>query len=257
MLIILHSIHLCQVFERIVVRSDDTDVLVLLLYYSSRGMLDTTVYMHAGHTTQYIQRERFIPINTIVETLGCELCQNLPAAHALTGCDSTSSLFKTGKRSAYTQLVELIKNNPTELTNFGLTDNVDDDVHCARTYILAVYGNKWKNCLTLDHLRYILASTTDKSASHLPPTEDSFRQHVLRARYQTSVWCQSHISKPVLCNPVGNGWKLSNDKQRLEPVFYLRDAAPVEVRDLTHMFCTDTDCNSQRKFVCIRSGHLN
>lgn len=82
-------------------------------------MLDTAIYMHAGHTTQYILRERFIPINTIVENVGSDLCRNLPAAHALTGCDSTRSLFKIRKRTAFTQLVNHIKKHPTELSYFG------------------------------------------------------------------------------------------------------------------------------------------
>ena len=200
--LILHSINLSQNFERIIIRSDDTDILVLLLCYTSIGMLNTTVYMHAGHSTQYIQRERFIPINTIMESLGHELCRNLPAAHALTGCDSTSSLFKIGKHIAYARLVELIKTHPIELAHFGLTDNVDDDVDAARSYILPMYASKRKNSMTLDKLRYILASTTDKSAAYLPPTEDSFRQLVLRARYQTAVWCQSHFQTQSHATPL-------------------------------------------------------
>ena len=46
---VLHAINLSSTFEWIVVRSDDTDVLVLLLYYSSKGKLDSSVYMHARH----------------------------------------------------------------------------------------------------------------------------------------------------------------------------------------------------------------
>jgi hypothetical protein len=34
------------------------------------------------------------------------------------------------------------------------------------------------------------------------------------------------------------------DDAELQPVFYEKDAAPVEVRDLTHdMNCDDADCN--------------
>ena len=252
--LILHSINLSQNFERIIIQSDDTNVLVLLLYYTSIGMLDSTVYMHAGHSTQYTQRERFIPINTIMESLGHELCRNLPAVHALTGCDSTSTLFRIGKRIVYAQLGELIKTHPIELTHFGLTENVDDDVDAARSYILPMYASNKKNSMTLDKFRYILASTTDKSAAHLPPTEDSFRQHALRARYQTAVWCQSHLPNPVLCNPIGNGWRLCDDNQSLEPVFYLKDMAPVEIRDISHMFCTDAACSSGKMCTCARNG---
>lgn len=249
---LLHAVHMSLDYERIIVRSDDTDVLVLLLYYRSIQMLDTEVFMHAGHVTQFTRRERFIPVNQIVDKLGRELCQNLPAAHALTGCDTTSSLFKIGKRSAFSKLASQVRECPEILTTFGMTDNVEADVVSARRYILNVYGNKDISCTTLDQLRYRYASVTDKAASEFPPTEDAFKQHVLRARYQTSVWLQSHVPVPDLISPDGNGWVTKDGK--LVPVMFLKDAAPVEVRDLTHLYCTDTDCAVQRKCHCLQNG---
>lgn len=251
--LVLHAIHMCQDYDRIIVKSDDTDVLVILLYYRSINLLDTLVYMHAGHTTQFTQRECFIPINAIVDKIGANLCQNLPAVHAITGCDSTSSLYKVGKNVAYTKLAGFVKDDPLGLVDFGLTNNVDDDISSARKYVLSVYSNKRVPCATLDQLRYVLASTTDKAAAHLPPTEDAFKQHVLRARYQTSIWCNSHLPKPTLWNPVGNGWRL-NESHHLEPVTYTGEAAPVEVRNLTHLYCTDTECTLQRKCHCVKMG---
>ena len=172
----------------------------------------------------------------------------------LTGCDSTSSLFKIGKCIAYARLVELIKSHPIELAHFGLTENVDDDVDDARRYILPMYASKRKNSVTMDKLRYILASTTDKSTAHLPPTEYLFIRHVLRARYQTAVWSRSYLPNLVLCNPIGNGWRLCDDNQSLEPVFYLKYTVPVEIRDISHMFCTDADCSSGKKCTCPQNG---
>jgi hypothetical protein len=48
-------------------------------------------------------------------------------------------------------------------------------------------GIKTRNCSSLDQMRYFLASTTDKPASHLTPREDAFKRHVYRARYQTNI----------------------------------------------------------------------
>ena len=47
--IILHAIDFCTLFEWVVVYCDDTDVLVLLLYYVSNGMLGPVIYMYAGY----------------------------------------------------------------------------------------------------------------------------------------------------------------------------------------------------------------
>ena len=119
--------------------------------------------------------------------------------------------------------------------------------------MLWVYGKKTIPCSTLDKLRYVLASTTDKSAAELPPTEDAFMQHVMKARYQVAIWCQSHIANPVLWELVGNGCKLL-DGEHLEPVQYTKDVAPLEVRDLTHLYCKDHDCRITWKCQCLQTG---
>ena len=252
---VLHAVHLSSTFPRIIVQSDDTDVLILLVYYVSKGMLDSLVYMQAGHSTQVTNRRRYIPINTIVEKVGHDVCQNLPAAHALTGCDTTSSLFGVGKRVAYTKLVEHVKQIPSAFKTFGLSDSVDDDFCAAQAYVLKFYSIKLKGakCTSLNKLRHIYASSTDRSAAQFPPTEDAFKQHVMRARYQASIWCQSHICNPVLDDPLYNGWKLTQESM-LEPVMFTKEVAPVQVRDLTHLYCTDRDCSIGKKCQCVLSG---
>ncbi|XP_014679528.1 PREDICTED: uncharacterized protein LOC106819400 [Priapulus caudatus] len=106
---------------------------------------------------------------------------------------------------------------------------------------------------TLDELRYIMATMTDKYASMLPPTEDAFQQHVLRAKYQTRIWCRSHIPNQELIKPVGHGWSACDDGGITQTMF-TQPSAPVEVRDLTHFYCTDKDCLSARKCPCLLAG---
>ena len=62
--------------------------------------------------------------------------------------------------------------------------------------------------------------------TNLPPTEDAFEQHVLRAMYQTGIWCRSQIPKPILWNPVGKGWTLK-DGTSLKPVMFRKEPAPI------------------------------
>ena len=54
---ILHAVKLTATgsYARITIRSDDTDVLMLLLYYKSLGKLGPDVYMHAGHRKDTFQ----------------------------------------------------------------------------------------------------------------------------------------------------------------------------------------------------------
>ena len=65
--LVLHAIHLAQSHSRLIVKCDDTDVLVLLVYYSSKGMFGSSaVFMHSGHGL----KEKFVPVCSIAQKLG-------------------------------------------------------------------------------------------------------------------------------------------------------------------------------------------
>jgi len=74
------------------------------------------VHAHRAHYTVHQSTEVY-PVTAIVDEVGKDLCLNLPKAYALSGCDTTSSFFKIGKRTA--KLVELIKIEPDTLKAFG------------------------------------------------------------------------------------------------------------------------------------------
>ena len=101
---------------------------------------------------------------------------------------------------------------------------------------------------TLDQLCYIIAMTTNKSASMLLPAEDSFKQHVLHAQ----IWCESHIPNPEAVEPVGHGWSAC-DYGGITQTMFTQAPAPVEVRDLTHLYWIK-DCLSGRKCHCLLAG---
>ena len=150
---------------------------------------------------------------------GCQIRNN-------TSC----SLNRIGKKTADSKLVKNV-GIPSKLKTFH-EDNLDDSATVTRTYALLLYGKKGKYVDTLDELRYIMAATTDKSASMLPPMEDSVKQHVLCAKYQTQIWCESHIPNQAVIKPVGHGWSTCDDGG-ITPKMLTQAPAPVEVRDLT------------------------
>ena len=53
----------------------DMDVLVLRLYYASKGVLGPLIYtcMHAGHNAGVLTHEQQIPVNAILAELGTTL----------------------------------------------------------------------------------------------------------------------------------------------------------------------------------------
>ena len=97
---------------------------------------------------------------------------------------------------------------------------------------------------SLDKVRYVFATKTDKEAPLFPLTDDAFKQHVM---LQKQSCCKAH--------PMGNGngWTKSNEK--LVPVMFEKAAAPNEVRNLIHMYCTDEDCSLERDCLCLQN-HL-
>ena len=78
-----------------------------------------------------------------------------------------------------------------DMGKFGLSESLEQALPVARKYALLLYSKKKKEdghpCTNLYELRYTLVSTKDSLATNLPPTEDAFQQHVLRALYQTAV----------------------------------------------------------------------
>ena len=166
---ILIAAKLASTHERLVIRSDDTDVLVLLIYYCCKEKLGQLVYMLAGHNTQATNRQRYIDIPSIVKAHGVKFCESLPAAHALTGCDRTSSLHQIGKHVAYSKLMDFSEKDSASLRKFGIQRDLEADISSARSYVLDLYGKKAKSCSSLDQLRYFLASTTDKPTSQCHP----------------------------------------------------------------------------------------
>ena len=140
--LMFHAIDLSKTCPRIIVHCNDTDILVLLLYYQNRGQLAEEVYLHAGHQSKATTREQYIPIHTISTELGERLCQCLPAVHALTGCDATSVFFRIGKRTAFTKLVGDV-DDLHELSEFGLSFLAfQQAVTFARHFVLSLYGKK-------------------------------------------------------------------------------------------------------------------
>ena len=72
-------IHAIDIHQRIVVHADDTDVLVLLVYYYSNDQLSALVYMHACHSGQQMKNVSFkyMKYVTKLDPLCLKLCQPL------------------------------------------------------------------------------------------------------------------------------------------------------------------------------------
>lgn len=174
--IILHMIYEAQLNKNILIKSVDTDVLLLLIhFYSSRPTLQSVhLYMLLGH----YKNKRVISVGEIVQNLGKKICSCLLSVHCLTGCDTTNAFFKIGKKTAF----EVLKKNIDflePLSKLPLLPQTDG-LQMATQFVLFLYKNKDSTIQTLNDLRLRIATQTNKPSSELPPTDGAFYQHFLR-----------------------------------------------------------------------------
>ena len=80
----LHAKHISDsgVFSNIVVRSNDTDVLIILLTHAEN--MAAHIWMDAGLNKN--NSRRYIDVSKLALQLGSKLCAALPGFHAFTGC---------------------------------------------------------------------------------------------------------------------------------------------------------------------------
>ena len=104
---ILHSVYAdSNIFSndrkgRIIIKSSDTDVLVLCVHYFPKLENTEEMWFQTGSVSNLKDGRRFLPVHDICSSLEPSICNLLPATHALTGCDTTSSFFGLGKKSMY------------------------------------------------------------------------------------------------------------------------------------------------------------
>ena len=162
--------------ERYIIGSPDTDIAVLGIHFAEKFWLKK-VHLRTGIK----RKKRFIPIHKIFNQLSTTMCQFLPAVHALIGCDSFSA---HSKKSAFKVLQEA--NGLCEESNISLNlSHVSNYafVSCKR-FVCRVYDSK-TSTEDLNVLRYSMFTKSHTSSDKLPPTEDSLKQHIMRADYQS------------------------------------------------------------------------
>jgi len=84
------------------IRSDDTDVFVLLIHNSAQ--IDTMLWMDAGGSSD--NSRRFIDVSAIVTNLTPGVCRALSGFHAFTGCDFAASFPRKGKSRLFELMVK-------------------------------------------------------------------------------------------------------------------------------------------------------
>ena len=131
--------------------------------------------------------------------------------HALTGCDTTSSISGKGKVMS---VKVMLKNQSyiEEFTAFGDVPTVSDEqLEWVQAFVCDVYGHEGKDVNLVKYKLY--SSRQGKLEAHsISPCLDTLHVHSRIAAYQTFVWGNYLIAKPAIQSPIGNGWELGENE---------------------------------------------
>ena len=235
--LLLHAKYASTPETRIVIHSPDTDVLVL-----SAAHFDRLGSKELWFRTGVKDRLRLIPVHKVSQALGPKMCDALPALHALTGCDSTSSLAGIGKKKAW----DVLRRNhvhQVSLNLFGQTQGLDATTAAkCEQFVCDLYPSSKRTPNAADELRYLLFCLKKQKNEMLPPTCDSLLQHMKRANYQTYIWRHSLDAMQDLNSPEGHGWE--KEEGVLKPVLMTKEPAPKSLLELTTCQCKKSECRT-------------
>ena len=180
-----------QGMKRITIKTVDTDVVVLAVGQANRIQCEQlNIAFGTGKSFRYIN------ITLIAQMLGDQKCKALPAFHALTGCDTTSSFAGRGKHTAW------------------ITWNMFPDITSALCTLLSTFErfvvllyDRGSSDENVNSARQTLFTQKHREIENIPPTQDSLYQHLLRVGYQAGhVWSQVLNKAPHLPSPADFGW---------------------------------------------------
>ena len=105
------------------IQSQDTDVLVLMLWTYKRLCLDTTL------TAETEGKGRSTPLGPLYEVVGEDLVKALPGFHAFSGCDQTGTISGKSKVCFSNNLKKAKRPMLDTFSSLGNSDTIPDDMY--------------------------------------------------------------------------------------------------------------------------------
>ena len=142
--IILHATVVAREgYAHTIIACRDTDVLVLLVHFASK--LSDEIWFRTGTANQ----QRFVSVHDM--KLKSSTCKNLPAYHAVTGCDTVSQLCGLGKKSTWKVFLQ----HDDLLDDLGVGDLTDTTMANVEEFVCRLY-NVNKTDTAINDIRYKL-----------------------------------------------------------------------------------------------------
>ena len=204
---VLHaSVAANQGANRIIVKSPDGDVLVLLLHHRAK-IVAREIFFLTGRMGTHVDMKRFIPVHRLFDRLTHEQHRILIVVYCLTGCDTCSAFFGIGKKKVFNLMMQsAMKYQGLKDLGNGSLSKIQK-LACTQ-FVGVLYGNS--DCTSLNEIRCTKAAKK-VSAKKLPPRDNSFYLHLLRCTYQIMVWKSCLETTFVLPPATDYGYQLFED----------------------------------------------
>ena len=219
---------------------DDTDLLVLLCYYTE---MDTHELFFQPEPKANSRRRRVWKMKDLKEKLGEDVCNNLLFIHAILGCDTTSRVHGIGKGVSLKKFL-VDHHFRDQAQGFNSTSASKKDVVAAGEKALVCLFNG-KADEGLDSLRYcryckkVATNTSQVRPQSLPPTSAAAMYHSLRVYHQVQAWKGADETMST----EEWGWKTCDGL--FLPVMTHLPPAPEALLSVIRCNCS-TDCSSLR-----------
>ena len=182
----IHIKHATSKFGKVIIVSEDTDVLVILLGLHSDmvNAKETRIILRRGKGNNI----RLIDISRLVTILGSDLCKAMLGVHAFTGCDCVSAIAGQGKIKAINLLRKNIRFKEAFMS-FGMEWSVTESkFDTMQAFICCLYSlNTSITCVNRMRYEIFRAKQGGISSAQLPPCKDALMQHTKRANYQAAI----------------------------------------------------------------------
>lgn len=243
-LVVTTAISQTREVESVVVVANDTDILVLLIALANNNH---AIYMLEPGNVK--KPQKMFNISELQHAFK-DIKDIILFLHAVSGTDTTSAIFKKGKKLVYKILSSNTNLNRKVRLFYEPSVTPDEIASVGDDFLLALYNGK--KCKSLNELRYLLycklaTSKQNKrdpfDLSSLPPTSDSGRQHFFRVYLQVQQWLGNNL------DATNWGWKMKNG--HLIPITCIMAPAPEELLNLISCNCKK---GCQRACQCRSTG---
>jgi hypothetical protein len=173
-----------------IILGEDTDLLILLLYYYECGSMQ--LIFRPNHDKKTV-KSKIWDIGKTTCILGQETCKVIPVIHAISWCDTTSKLYGVGKRAALKKFMDSHDQTLKELGDVFLKiSQMEDIIKSGERIITNLYGGVPSESLNvLRYKKFATKVVTSKEVIQihtLPPTSEAAVYHDLMVYYQVQIW---------------------------------------------------------------------